>query len=138
MWLPPCGRWSTTNGTLLRVIATHADVTDVVEGHAARVKSADDRTALLRSVSEALANAPGSVQDMMQSIVDVATAALGDGTVLRLFIADGSAVEVEMTCDRAEVVGDRAKACLLEATDGVGQGVLESSGAGRRIVDQHS
>lgn len=118
-----------TNGTLLRVIATHADVTDVVEGHDARVKSADDRTALLRSVSEALANAPGSVHDMLQSIVDVATGALGDGTVLRLFIADGSAVEVEMTCDRAKVGGDRAKACLLEATDGVGQGVLDSSGA---------
>ncbi len=117
------------NGTLLRVIATHADLTDVIEGHDAKVKAADARTALLRSVSEALANAPGSVTDMLQSIVDVSTAALGDQTVLRLFTADGSSVEVDMTCGREEAVQERANACLLASAGDPGPGIEESSGA---------
>ena len=115
------------NGALLRVVATHADVTDVIEGQSARVEAADARTALLRSVSEALANAPGSVEDMLQSIVDVSTAALGDGSILSLLTADGSAVEADMTCFGDGPVAERANACLRQFHDD-GSGVLDSSG----------
>lgn len=116
------------DGTLLRVIATHADVTDVVEAQSAKVRTAAARTILLRSVSDALANAPGSVRDMMQSIVDAATTALGDGTLLRVFTADGDAVEADLVCNRDALIDDAVTACLRESGDGTGPAAAEASG----------
>ena len=87
------------DGLLLRALATHADVTEVVQAQAAKVTAARGRTMLLRSVSDAFTQAPGSVRSMMQSILDITTAVLGDSTVLRVLTSDASGVEVDMVSD---------------------------------------
>jgi len=112
---------------LLRAIATHVDVTDVVDAHSARVKVADARTLLLRSVSDALGKAPRSVREVMQSIVDVATAALGDGTVLRVFTADGGAVDTDLVSHR-DKSAERANLCLRDSARWEIPDIVDASG----------
>ena len=113
---------------LLCAIATVVDVTDVVDAHTETVKAAAARTLLLRNVSDALAMAPRSDRDVMQSLVDVATAALGDGTVLRVFTADGGAVETDLVSDRDELAQKRVASCLRESARGVVPGLADASG----------
>jgi signal transduction histidine kinase len=115
-------------GKLLCAIATVTDVTDVVDTHTETVQAAAARTLLLRSVSDALAMAPGSDRDVMQSLVDVATAALGDGTVLRVFTADGAAVETDLISDRDELAQKRVAGCLRESARWVVPGLVDASG----------
>jgi signal transduction histidine kinase len=52
---------------------------------------------------------------MMQSIVEVASAALGGGTVLRVLTPDGRAVETDLVSDRDEQARERMTQCLLES-----------------------
>jgi signal transduction histidine kinase len=115
-------------GKLLSAIATFVDVTDVVDAHTETVKAAAARTLLLRSVSDALAKAPRSDRNVMQSLVDVATAALGDGTVLRVFTADGAAVETDLVSDRDELAHKRVASFLRESARGVVPGIVDASG----------
>ena len=70
---------------------------------------------LLRSVSDAFTQAPGSVRSMMQSIVDIATAVLGDSTVLRVLTADASGVEADLVSDSNELAKQRMTTCLRES-----------------------
>jgi PAS domain S-box-containing protein len=95
------------DGTLLRAVATHADVTDAVLAQADRVAAAQARTVLLRRVSDALARPPGSIHEMMRSIVDVASAALGGGAVLRVLTEGGRAVETDLVSDNDEQARER-------------------------------
>jgi signal transduction histidine kinase/PAS domain-containing protein len=93
--------------TLLRAVVTHADVTDAVLAQADRAAAAQARTVLLRKVSDALAQPPGSLPDMTRSIVDVAAAALGGGTVLRILAPDGAAVDTDLVADSDEQARER-------------------------------
>ena len=99
-------------GILLRALATHADITEAVQAQTAKVAAAQARTVLLRSVSDAFAKAPGSLRNMMQSIVDIAAAALGDSTVLRVFTADGIGVETDLVADSDEQAKNQMTECL--------------------------
>jgi len=118
------------DGILLRAVATHADVTEAVAAQADRVAAAQARTVLLRRVSDALARPPGSLQEMMQSIVEVASAALGGGTVLRVLTPDGHEVETDLVSDRDEQARDRMIQSLagIEATVDPGPGIHASGG----------
>ena len=113
---------------LLHAIATVVDVTDAVDAHTETVKAAGVRTLLLRSVSDALAKAPRSDRDVMQSLVDVATAALGDGTVLRVFTAAGGAVETDLVSDRDDLAQKRVASCLRESARGDAPGIVDAAG----------
>jgi hypothetical protein len=103
------------DGTLLRAVATHADVTEAVLAQTTRVAAAQARTVLLRRVSDALAQPPGSLRAMMRSIVDVASAALGGGTVLRVLTDDGRAVETDLVSHSDEPAQQQMTRCLLES-----------------------
>jgi len=102
-------------GTLLRALATHADITEAVQAQAAEVAAAQARTVLLRSVSDAFAKAPGSLLSVMQSIVDIAAAALGDSTVLRILTADATGVEIDLVADSDEMAKNVMTECLRES-----------------------
>ena len=112
---------------LLRAIATVVDVTNVVAVQTENVKAADARTLLFRGVSDALARAPLSDRDVMQSLIDVATAALGEGTVLRVFTADGGAVETDLVSDRDELAQKRVASCLRGSARRVVPGIVDAS-----------
>ena len=103
------------DGTLLRAVATHADVTEAVLAQADKVPAAQARTVLLRRVSDALAQPPGSLRDMMRSTMDVASAALGGGTVLRVLTEDRRAVETDLVSDGDEQAQERMTQCLAES-----------------------
>ncbi|MET0967493.1 MAG: ATP-binding protein, partial [Nakamurella sp.] len=102
-------------GALLRALATHADITEAVQAQASKVSAAQARTLLLRSVSDAFTQAPSSLRSMMQSIVDIATAVLGDGTVLRVFTADATGVEADLVSDSDAAAGSRVLTSLHES-----------------------
>ena len=70
---------------------------------------------LLRRVSDALAQPPGSLGDMMRSIMDVASAALGGGTVLRVLTDDGRAVETDLVSDSDEQARQPMAPCLVDS-----------------------
>jgi PAS domain S-box-containing protein len=121
------------DGTLLRAVATHADVTEAVLAQTTRVAAAQARTVLLRRVSDALAQPPGSLQEMMKSIMDVASAALGGGTVLRVLTKDGRAVETDLVSDSDEPAQQRMTRCLLESARTFEPGLVDrdTGGAGQ-------
>jgi len=102
-------------GKLLRALATHADITVAVQVQAALVAAAQARTLLLRSVSGAFTEMPGSLRSMMQSIVDIATAVLGDSTVLRVLTVDAAGVDADLVSDSDKEAKTRMIACLQES-----------------------
>jgi hypothetical protein len=104
-----------TDGTLLRAVATHADVTEAVLAQTDRVAAAQARTMLLRRVSDALAQRPSSLHEMMRSIVDVASPALGGGTVLRVLTKNDRAVDTDLVSDSDAEEQERMIQCLLES-----------------------
>lgn len=85
------------NGKLLRAMVTHADVTEAVysrqTAEAARAAAAQQRTVLIRRISDLLANDRRSVTENLKRITDVAVAGLGDGAVLRIMSPNGAEVE---------------------------------------------
>ena len=124
------------DGTLLRAVATHADVTDAVLAQTTSTAAAQARTVLLRKVSDALAQPPGALRDMMRSIVDVAAAALGGGTVLRVLTPNGRAVDTDVVSDSDDQARDRMIQRLADTATNLNPatGIDDADGAGGRLT----
>ncbi len=96
---------------LLHAMATHVDVSDSVIGREtaeqARRHAADDRAALLRRASGALAESGCGAMDVFPMIVELAGAALRSGAVLRILTADRRAIERDVVAHHDQRVQDR-------------------------------
>ena len=102
------------DGSMLRLITTHVDVTAAVWAAQARVRAAQARTVLLRRVSDTLAGTDGPTEAQIKRITDVAVAATGDGAVVQIFGSDGG-VEFDVLSVTAEPRDSRITDELIEA-----------------------
>ena len=115
------------DGTLLRAVMTHTDVTEAVNAResaeSARAATAQARTALLRQVSDAMVTDPGSLTGMLQRITDIAASAAGDGAVLRVLTPDGLAVESDLIAHSDERTKKRIATFLQRRAQPFDRGV---------------
>lgn len=78
-------------GRLVRAVVTHVDITAAVAGERMRAKAAQDRTQLLRRVSDILAQSTDDQVASIQKIADLARATLGGESLVRVVtLRDGS------------------------------------------------
>ena len=96
-----------SEGELMRAMSTLADTTEVINAQQSaerlRAAAAEERTTLLRRVSDVLAVESSSLVDVLQATTDIAAAAAGDGAVLRVLSTDGRAVERDVVSHRDPV-----------------------------------
>ena len=90
------------DGVLVTATATHIDVTDAAEDREVVQRigaqaAADQRSMLLRRVSDALAVAQTGPAQPLRSIADLAAADLAAAAVLRVLTPDHTAVELDIT-----------------------------------------
>lgn len=71
-------------GRLVRAVLTHVDITAAVAGERMRAKAAQDRTQLLRRVSDILAHGTDDQVASIQKIADLARATLGGESLVRV------------------------------------------------------
>ena len=87
-----------SSGTLLNATATHIDVTDAFSGSSdsvAEQAAADQRSMLLRKISDAVADAPLSPEAYLRSIVDLAAADLQAAAMLRVLAPDLQSLQMQ-------------------------------------------
>ena len=103
-------------GAPLRVVATHLDVTDVVLARALaerdRTSAAQDRRLVLRRVGDMLTSSRLGLADLMNSIVNLASAAVGEGAAIRILSADHQEVERDFVAHPDERIRRRFEASL--------------------------
>ena len=104
-----------THGHLLRAMITHADVSAAVAADELRLTHALSRTELLRKVSDTMEGTSGSVTNMMQEIVDVASSAIGDCVVVRILTPDRTDVECDLTSVQNREDVSRMSESLIQA-----------------------
>ena len=85
------------DGSLVRAVASHVDVTDSILAHQAadRVQTAalHERVRLVRRVGDALNSSAFNTADPLASIANLASALLGDGAAIRVLLPQSNDIE---------------------------------------------
>lgn len=109
-------------GALDRADATHIDVTDTLAGREPvqrqQAIAAHSRLQLIRRIGDTLAAGQLPADELIQRIAGLATAALGDGVVLRNRAWDQSAVEWNLVTHPDDAVRSAMIAALDGSPDG--------------------
>ncbi len=115
-----------TQGRLLHAMATHVDVSDSVIGREkaerARRQASDDRAALLRRASGALAESGCGAMDVFPMIVELAGAALRSGAVLRILTPDRRTIERDVVAHHDQRVQERFADAVRRSTRSIEAG----------------
>ena len=117
-------------GVLMHVVATHVDVTDAViasrRAELEQVAAAQERSRLLRQLGDMLATSRLGPEELLQAIVDLAAATIGEGAAIRILTPDHRTIERDVAAHPDESVRLRLAASLQRsARDPVpGDGLL--------------
>lgn len=102
-------------GELVRAIVTNVDVTSDVVGERLVALAARDRTRLLRRVSDMLVERFNSRRASIERITDVAAAALGGTTMVRVVALHDDVVELDILSLAEDAASDRIPESIQEA-----------------------
>ena len=103
-----------TDGSLLRMISAHVDVTAAVWAAHAKGRAAHARTVLLRRVSDTVAGSDGPTDVQVKRITDVAVAAIGDGALVQVF-SESEGIDLDVVSVTAEPRDARITDELIDA-----------------------
>jgi PAS domain S-box-containing protein len=103
-------------GVLMHVVATHVDVTDAViasrRAELEQLAAAQERSQLLRQLGDMLATSRLGPEELLQVIVDLAAATIGEGAAIRILSPDLRTVERDVAAHPDESVRLRLVASL--------------------------
>ncbi|MET0966942.1 MAG: PAS domain-containing protein, partial [Nakamurella sp.] len=105
-----------SDGVLLQVVATHVDVTDAVaasiRAELEQVAASAERSRLLRQLGDMLATSRLGLDELLRTIVDLASTTIGPGAAIRILSPDHRSIERDVAAHPDESIRLRLAAAL--------------------------